>query len=136
MKKDIKIGEFRKFNHPEYAEKYTLSEFIKKSKTTKISKFLDRKTQESKDILHCPKCNKEADYEQQHGDAYKCGECGLNRQSFGNSLYIWDDNILVEHPDKNELKEMLKREVIDALANENYELLAELKKIFDTALGK
>lgn len=138
MKKDIKIGEFQKFNHPEHAECYTKSEFTKYVEGIKLSKFLGRKVQETKEVFHCPRCGKAADYKQDHGDAYKCGKCGLNRQSFGNGLYVWDDGIVPEQTDETalELKEMLGREVDSALADENYELIAELKAIFDRALGK
>lgn len=144
MKKDIKIGEFQKFKHPEYAERHNLNDFIKRIKGTKFSEVLEKEVRDIIEIFNCPKCGKKADYKQEHGDAYKCGKCGLNRQSFGLSLYVWDDGIIPEQTNETiseetnetifELKEMLQREVSNALNEENYELIVELKKIFDRAL--
>ena len=91
MSKDIKIGEFQKFNHPNNAEKHTLSDYTKYAKVFKYSKLSMREVTCSKSIFHCPRCGKASNNKQEHGDAYKCGGCGLKRQSFGNALYVWDD---------------------------------------------
>lgn len=73
MRPDIKIGEFQKFHRPDYAEQLILCKYIKQK------------------IFYCPNCHKKSEFPQNHGDAYQCGGCGLKRQSYGNSLYIWDD---------------------------------------------
>jgi len=68
----------------------------------------------------------------EHGNAYKCGKCGLNRQIFGNALYVWDDGIRPKPVDENqELKKQLKSVVENAIKTENYTLL---KEIFDQIL--
>ena len=79
---DIKIGGFQGFKYPAIAEFFTLKDFLKPVIYTKRSIFLEKDIQKVKHIFCCPRCNKEADHEQGHGDAYQCGKCGLKRQSY------------------------------------------------------
>jgi ribosomal protein S27AE len=38
----------------------------------------------------CPKCGKVSNRKRKHGDAFKCGKCGLFTRIYGNGLYIWE----------------------------------------------
>lgn len=93
MGKDIKIGKFQEFDCPENAERLSLSYFTENVKERQFSKLLDKELIKNKKIFYCPRCGKRAEFAQKHGDAYKCGTCGLCRQSFGNELYIWNDEV-------------------------------------------
>ena len=86
-KKDQKFGSFQNFNHPDKAVKLSLSSYNEYSVSYSFKAFKQGKSEVEQ--FYCPSCSKESEYTQEHGDAYKCGKCGLNRQSFGNALYVW-----------------------------------------------
>lgn len=135
MNKDIQIGEFQEFEHPENAEHHIKSDFVKYIPIKIHSAILGKDIDDTEEEFHCPKCGKIANEMPEHGNAYKCGNCGLNRQSFGNSLYIWDDGIVPEPKDELlELKVQLKSVISSALQNEDYGLIQELKQIFDDTI--
>ena len=82
------IGKFQKFNHPDDAEKYTLSDFTVMETIKTPSKIVEGLgNREIIDWFICPSCKLQHD-ELNHGDAYECG-CGLKIQSFDNGLYLW-----------------------------------------------
>lgn len=135
MNKDIQIGEFQKYEHPVHAEHHHVSNYIKEILSKKSSGLLGKEIDIIIEEFHCPKCGKLADEMPEHGNAYKCGNCGLNRQSFGNSLYIWDDGIVPEPKDKLlELKTELKSVISSALQNEDYKLIQDLKEIISNTV--
>jgi len=135
MSRDKLIGVFQEFNHPSHAEKLHASDYTKYIPVTKESQVLGREVDDEIQQFYCPRCGKIADDIQEHGNAYKCGKCGLNRQSFGNALYVWDDGVVPEAKDELvELKLQLKSVISSALEREDYETINELKQIFDNAL--
>jgi ribosomal protein S27AE len=91
MENDIIIGKFMKFKHPDYAEHFVRSDYTSFTSKTYYSEALGRDVEKHIEILHCPRCGKKADNKEDHGDAYKCGKCKLNRQCYGNSIYVWND---------------------------------------------
>jgi len=139
MAKDIKIGEFQKFNYPDHAEQFEFSEFVEESIVKEFSQLFQRGVKKTVNVFYCPKCKKKADVFPEHGDAYKCGNCGMNRQRFGNSLHVWDDENntkeqeildeygLIKQSVMADLPGLLKR----ALKKEDYEFLEKIKKLFD-----
>ena len=89
-KVDIQI----EFNYPEEAEQLDLNEYTVEEKIHRYSKFLGKKIPKIVVYFYCPRCSKKAELPQTHGDAFECGKCGLRRQSFGGSPYIWDDKMM------------------------------------------
>ncbi len=136
---DIRIGKFQEFKYPSKAEEFNKEEFLKAVSYTKRSVFLNKDIPKIKYIFCCTRCEKEADHEQGHGDAFECGKCGLKRQSFGLGLYIWDDT--TEQPkkktyndDSDYFKYKLSQEVTHALQSGNYEYIIELDNLFKRVL--
>jgi hypothetical protein len=86
--KDMLLGIFPEFNHPEKAECLMLSSYTHYIPVP--SKYIsgDSTTQR---VFNCPKCGKESDNDPEHGYAYKCGQCYLCYQCYGNALYIWEE---------------------------------------------
>ena len=83
------IGTFQHFTHPKVATEHALSNY------SKGNSFL------------CPRCgNSSRGFILEHGDACLCKKCGLKLQSYGNSLYIWDERLMGKQSTKqnNETK--------------------------------
>ena len=46
-------------------------------------------THPSGDLVMCPRCENRGHLD--HGDRAVCGGCGLNMETYGNALTIWDN---------------------------------------------
>ena len=90
---DIRIKGLKRYPHcpvPE-SEAKTLDLGDYEVSRKKPSEFIVGKMVDDGYDFICPRCHKLAENKQDHGVAFSCGYCGLNRQSFGSALYIWDE---------------------------------------------
>ena len=87
---DIKIGSFQKFKYPSTAEQYSLSDFEVRTTAVTYSELLGKSFTHDEFKHLCPRCDSEFSVPNSHGDAYQCRHCGLKRQVFGNSLFVWE----------------------------------------------
>lgn len=81
---DRLIGTFQHFEYPSYAIKLKQTDY-----RYSIGEYGEEGFYEE---YYCPACAKPNEQYHEHGDAWKC-ECGLNRQVYGNSIYVWYDGI-------------------------------------------
>ena len=75
------------YEAPPHAEEHLVSDY---TRCVYINSKLIPGKKMHKSVFSCPRCKIDTDYPE-HGKNGGCKSCGLNWVSYGNGLYLWDE---------------------------------------------